>query len=168
MTDDNPPLFCPLEPSTSSKTKSSSSSDDDPNPHPSAIEFLRSLDLPRIHPHCIDDSVFRSVQNALLPASAEGPSGDEYYYETRTGWTGRGITLSYQVAPAALAVAELWLRLFAFVIAPVALAYLIAGELRVGGVSNVGIAAERRRGDGGRERRNEPLAFLLILTGLSS
>ena len=57
-------------------------------------------------------------------ASAEGPSGDEYYYETRTGWTGRGITLSYQVAPAALAVAELWLRLFAFVIAPVALAYI--------------------------------------------
>lgn len=95
--------------------------------HPSALEFLQALDLPRIHPQCIDESLFRSVQEGPLPLGKDDLS-DGYYYEQSNGIFGNIITLWYQVAPALLAMTELWLRLFAFAIVPLALAYLISNE----------------------------------------
>jgi len=147
------------------------------NLHPTAVEFLDSLNLPAVHPLCLD----------LLEFDRSGGDGggdrnDEYEYEYHhvrlggggipplPGGAGAGIgagtpvdgnsadtgtpigssvvanaaaakvaittiaaakeaasdliTFYSQVAPALLAITELWIRLFALLVAPLALLYL--------------------------------------------
>jgi hypothetical protein len=52
--------------------------------------------------------------------------GSEFFYESDIGAGGNIFTLYCQIAPALLAITELWLRLFAVVLAPLAVFYLFS------------------------------------------
>ena len=93
--------------------------------HPTASAFMKSLALSRQHPLCGNES-----------SSSDGPLPDELlgsdlYYESNLGVLGNVYTVFCQIAPPLLAMAELWLRLFAFVLAPLAILYLCRREVRV-------------------------------------
>eukprot|EP00979_Chaetoceros_neogracilis_P017784 scaffold10272_cov276-Chaetoceros_neogracile.AAC.18 len=87
--------------------------------------FINALDLPIVHPRCLQD--FFSSESIPIPEHEMDP---EFFYEKDMGFIGRAITLFYVVAPALLAVGELWLRLFSCIIAPLVGTYLIAKEIR--------------------------------------
>lgn len=87
----------------------------------SAVSFLDKLDLPAVHPLCVGNGTFLSipVDNGITPASDIGLGN----------MLTTAVTLYAQVAPALLAMAELWLRLFAVVLAPLSCIYLLVDEL---------------------------------------
>ena len=97
----------------------------------SAISFLDRLDLPPVHPLCLGSTTCSNAgdgANGLFPSP---PTGEYVPTEALSleNVIAAIITLYAQVAPALLAMAELWLRLFAFVLAPLSAAYLILDEL---------------------------------------
>jgi predicted alpha/beta-fold hydrolase len=123
--------------------------DDDDNNNENNRQFLTDLNLPAIHPFCINKSNFiedsTTIKNNNIP-----PMGSlDFFHEvfkgisissatgTGTG-TGEGggesntttdlfqaiTTLWYLVAPTLLAMGELWLRLFAGMLGPIGIVYL--------------------------------------------
>ena len=97
----------------------------------SAISFLDSLDLPAVHPLCNGSAIpplfFGTDKNEIPPATDTGPQSS---VSVELGsMLATFFTLYCQVAPALLAMAELWLRLFAFVLAPLSAAYLLVDEV---------------------------------------
>jgi len=159
MADDVP--FCPTN------TKDSSTAIEDDwfiNLHPSALKFVQALDLPRDHPHCHDDSMFQSIQQGPLPLGSDDVA-DGYYYERSMGMIGRITTVWYQVAPALLAMTELWLRLFAFAIAPLALAYLISNEWQLGTRTHTN---PNRNANLVSRRRGEIRTSFIVLVGMAA
>ena len=89
---------------------------------PSAVSFLDGLGLPAVHPLCLDPIASVSGATDSLP-NAIGSEG--------AGIQGAGFyTLYCQVVPVLLALSELWLRLFAFVLAPLAVVCLLLDEWR--------------------------------------
>jgi len=127
---------------------SSSTQDNWSQLHATARIFLESLDLPTIHPRC-DDEVDKNLHeyfptpvpsiNQLdllsLTSSSASPTksfafdNENLYYEQNMPITSNFVTLWYQVSPALLAMTELWLRLFAFILAPLIVCYLLGGLL---------------------------------------
>lgn len=99
--------------------------------HPSALSFVKRLDLPPKHPNCIEG--YNLFPSTSLPA----PQDDEYSIFSWEGFSSVGsivqfvITIYYQVAPALLAMAELWLRLFAFIVTPVCICYFLSIEIKL-------------------------------------
>ena len=99
----------------------------------SAISFLDRLDLPPVHPLCLRSTTCRNDADGADGLFPPPPTGE--YVPTGTealnleNALAAIVTLYAQVAPALLAMAELWLRLFAFVLAPLSAAYLILDEL---------------------------------------
>ena len=106
----------------------------------SAVSFLDELDLPAVHPICVGNGTFLSLSSLGVDngmPSSPLPTG------ARTTDTslqppvsfglgnmlGTIVTLYCQVAPALLAISELWLRLFAFVLAPLSTACLLVDEV---------------------------------------
>mmetsp|Transcript_47516 Transcript_47516/g.57549 ORF Transcript_47516/g.57549 Transcript_47516/m.57549 type:complete len:593 (+) Transcript_47516:69-1847(+) len=83
---------------------------------PFALKFLSHLDLPSIHPQCLTGST-----KGVIP-----PHRSSFAY---TSVLERLITLYFQAVPSLLAMAELWLRLFAFLVAPLCLSQLVYDEL---------------------------------------
>jgi len=103
----------------------------------SATAFLDALDLPAVHPLCVGTN--NATHDVLASIGADGIPGGTSKTNAHSTITSSSlglenalatiITLYAQVAPALLAVSELWLRLFAVVLAPLAAACLIADEV---------------------------------------
>jgi hypothetical protein len=85
---------------------------------PGVVEFLISLNLPSTHPFCELDE---------FPAPGVAPMGNLGFEHRFDGENAMNIlfTLWMMVAPPLLAMAELWIRLFAGVVAPAGTIYLI-------------------------------------------
>lgn len=84
--------------------------------HSTALTFLKQLNLPTIHPGCSNGSIM--VMPEVIP-----------YPNNYNNVISNIITFAWQAFPALLAMSELWLRLFAFVIAPLSIAYLSSNLL---------------------------------------
>ena len=113
--------------------------------HPTAISFLDALNLPAVHPLCSGanatifgpDGVPPPLHYHPPPPAAAAAGGDSTdttsigstALHAVSGTISATITLCSQVLPALLAMSELWLRLFAFVIAPLSALYLIGDEI---------------------------------------
>lgn len=103
------------------------------NFHPSALEFLTALDLPTIHPHCLADAnhnnithSFLSVTETLPLQSHEYPNSSYHHHEDADNhWMSQYLTLWFQIAPAFLALTELWFRLIAFYMAPISICLIL-------------------------------------------
>ena len=128
--------------------------------HSTALSFISSLDLPKIHPRCLSDFI-STTSTEEIPIIPDDEMHSDYFYEQSMGISSRIITLVYQVAPALLAMGELWLRLSACVIAPLVGTYLIAKEIRP---DDAKLAARVRVLDWRRERRQA----IIMLFGVAS
>ena len=82
----------------------------------SSRQYLKALDLSSIHPFCDHDDPFPSNVPKM------GPMLVNDYHESVLDAI---VTLWHQASPALLAMAELWLRLFASALAPLCMAYLL-------------------------------------------
>jgi hypothetical protein len=90
---------------------------------PSSLDFLRSLQLPAVHPFCVGTRLDDFAVPGIPPM---GPLlQEDYHYHIGDVL----VTHLYRVLPALAAMAELWLRLFASVICPVGIAYLLYLEI---------------------------------------
>jgi len=118
--------------------------------HSSALSFIEALDLPKVHPRCIEG--FFSSEKIPIPDHEMHP---DFFYENSMGFLSRAVTLFYQVSPALMAMGELWLRLFSCIIAPLVGTYLIAKEIRP--TSN---DSKNKESDWRHDRRQ---AILLVL-----
>ena len=81
--------------------------------HPDAIKFIQKLNLPTIHPTC--------ANQVPLEMAPQDDNIQPPLFSI--------ITLYWQIAPALLAMGELWLRLFALFIAPLCICYLLNKQL---------------------------------------
>lgn len=95
----------------------------------SSREFLQTLDLPNIHPFCRQEDVLGYFHGAPGNVPPMGPMEQPFGNES---WSEPVMTMWFMVAPPLLAMAELWIRLFAGFLGPVGCLYLaylwIAGE----------------------------------------
>jgi hypothetical protein len=86
--------------------------------HPSSQEFVKSLGLSLIHPFCGAEA----PHPYYIPGiPRQGPLTSRDHFET---WYDVVVTVIAMGLPSSLALGELWLRLFAFVIAPLGIAHL--------------------------------------------
>jgi dienelactone hydrolase len=83
--------------------------------HESSRQFMETLNLTAIHPHCI-------TQDFASDAPLMGPLLNHDYHER--DWDAV-VTTWHQASPALLAMGELWLRLFSALLAPLGIAYLL-------------------------------------------
>ncbi len=114
LPDDDVPPYCKFDESQWSKLHSTSKA------------FVEALDLPKVHPRCLLSDFDESGGDFPIPDAEMDP---DYFYEKSAGIAGRLITLFYQIAPPLLAMGELWLRLFACLIAPLVATYLVSTVL---------------------------------------
>lgn len=89
----------------------------------SSRTFLQSLRLPSVHPFCDPTKMDDFVLEGIPPM---GPLLQEDYHHHIGDVI---VTQLYHVLPALLAMAELWLRLFAAGLAPLGITYLMYREL---------------------------------------
>lgn len=94
----------------------------------SALSFISKLDLPKVHPRCLGDAISTEDSDVPIPDHEMHP---DFFYENNIGLASQLYTVFRQIAPALLAMGELWLRLFACIIAPLVGTYLIAKEMQV-------------------------------------
>jgi predicted alpha/beta-fold hydrolase len=87
--------------------------------HDTAKAFIEALQLPKVHPHCLDENFLDD--ELPIPDDEMDPS---FFYENEMSIFSRIVTFLYVIAPALLAMLELWLRLFACIIAPLVGTYL--------------------------------------------
>ncbi len=87
----------------------------------SSRSFVESLDLPSVHPFCNDDAGPFPMEGVPPMGRMEHRFEDESTLEML-------ITMWYMVAPPLLAMAELWLRLFAGALGPLGILYLLVDE----------------------------------------
>eukprot|EP00529_Nitzschia_sp_RCC80_P015451 CAMPEP_0113473284 /NCGR_PEP_ID=MMETSP0014_2-20120614/17966_1 /TAXON_ID=2857 /ORGANISM="Nitzschia sp." /LENGTH=698 /DNA_ID=CAMNT_0000366049 /DNA_START=169 /DNA_END=2265 /DNA_ORIENTATION=- /assembly_acc=CAM_ASM_000159 len=101
----------------------------------SAIDFLERLGLPSVHPFCTDpefldpetgvvnDDAFN--MEGIPPMGALDPNDFETIVHAQESVGAKLYTIWCRTAPVLLAMTELWLRLFAAIIAPVGIMYLL-------------------------------------------
>jgi len=87
----------------------------------SSQEFLQILDLPMVHPFCQQEDVIAYFNDASGNIPPMGPL--DYHLNVEPWWE-RAITTWLMVAPPLLAMAELWIRLFAGLLGPIGCVYL--------------------------------------------
>ena len=97
--------------------------------HVTAQKFLKDLDLSTSHPLCHNETIF-STDEFIIPTLDD--LSNNLFYEHDMGFWSKALTKWCQIAPALLAMSELWLRLFAFILAPSIALYFIAKELKNG------------------------------------
>jgi len=124
---------------------------------PSALSFIEALALPKVHPQCHSD--FNRTEDIPIPVHEMHPN---YFYENEMGFASQLFTLFCQIAPALLAMGELWLRLFACIIAPLVGTYLIAKEIRPDGVAADDSSKHLK------DWRNERRQVIVMVLGLAS
>ena len=95
--------------------------------HSTSLAFMESLALHRHHPLCMKEILSTNVDETIgdFPLPDE-ILGSELFYESYIGVGSNIYTLYCQIAPALLALTELWLRLFAVALAPLAICYLFS------------------------------------------
>lgn len=87
--------------------------------------FLEGLNLPSVHPFCSEDALpFRLDDVPPMGRLDHRFEGESIIQSLITGF--------YMVAPALLAMAELWLRLFAGAIGPIGILYLGMDDIKQG------------------------------------
>ncbi len=91
---------------------------------PSAQSFVEALALPRVHPQCQEGF----VRTEGVPLTVDEMPA-KYFYEKDMNFAGQACTIFWQIAPALLAMAELWLRLFACVIVPLVFTYILTTDI---------------------------------------
>ncbi len=120
------------------------------NDHESSRRFLVDLNLPTVHPFCIESFPAKFGNDPSIP-----PMGKlDFLHEIQTTGTGNesgGFSIEtllsfwYSVAPALLAMGELWVRLFAGFIGPVGTAYLLYSNTYEYSTSNTKTKPEATR-----------------------
>jgi len=98
--------------------------------HESATKFLQNLNLPYLHPSCVEGYDFSNS------APQDGYKEEITFFSWNDLSIGSIVTLYWNVAPPLLAMGELWLRLFAFLVAPMCITYLIYIEISQPGSSS--------------------------------
>jgi len=97
--------------------------------HTSVWDFLNALNLPKIHPHCLQDSLSSNITDFFLSSGALPLQRHEYERLSESFYTenfgSRLLTAWYQNAPALLAMTELWFRLVSFSLAPISICLLM-------------------------------------------
>ncbi len=93
--------------------------------HHTTQKFMNDLNLSPSHPRCYDEETY-AKEEFLIPTL---PHGNHVKYEDQMSLGSKLYTIWCQVSPPLLAMSELWLRLFAFVLAPLIILYLISSEL---------------------------------------
>ena len=88
---------------------------------------MQDLNLSTSHPFCYNQDIYMA-DDFVRPDFSKLPN--DHYYENDMTIANKLLTIWCQVAPALLAMCELWLRLFAFVLAPCIIVYLLTMELR--------------------------------------
>ena len=111
----------------------------------SSREFLQALDLPNIHPFCQQEDIVGYFNGAPGNVPPMGPMEQPFGNES---WSERFITMWFMVAPPLLAMAELWIRLFAGILGPVGCIFLfhlwIVGEPAIHQKSKQQLVPQRR------------------------
>ena len=94
------------------------------NNHATTRQFLADLNLPTVHPFCIPDHPqnFDTQSSSIPPMGALNVLAESKNHATNFLET--LVTLWYMVAPALLAMGELWLRLFSGLMGPLGILYL--------------------------------------------
>jgi hypothetical protein len=87
--------------------------------------FLKAFNLPSVHPFCSEDAPPFELDDVPPMGRLEHRFEGESIIETL-------ITGFYMVAPALLAMAELWLRLLAGALSPIGILYMIMDEFKHG------------------------------------
>mmetsp|Transcript_2561 Transcript_2561/g.3653 ORF Transcript_2561/g.3653 Transcript_2561/m.3653 type:complete len:622 (+) Transcript_2561:40-1905(+) len=134
--------------------------------HATARQFLEDLNLSTVHPRCNDAGIF-SGDEFYVPKLESLP--EELFYEQTMGTANKLITIWYQVAPPLCAMSELWLRLFAFVLAPAIALYFVTVELRgsAGTTSNAKTSAKSKT-DVDLDKKQEWRHWIFLVVGLAS
>lgn len=98
--------------------------------HESALSFLDVLGLSKLHPFCLSSSTM-SITSSISLAPQDQNVNDLISLESKAevSIVESMKTLYWQVAPALLAMGELWLRLFAFLVAPLCICYFLSIEI---------------------------------------
>jgi predicted alpha/beta-fold hydrolase len=103
----------------------------------SSRDFLQAVGLPSMHPFCINftnnNSNNRSNDDYYLKGAIprQGPMlllDDQHHHQHLNSFWEAIVTILYMVVPSMACMAELWLRFFAFVIAPLSIAMLLQDE----------------------------------------
>jgi hypothetical protein len=84
--------------------------------------FLQKLNLSSIHPFCDESSSYYFRPYEILGVPGQGPL---LTYDHLDGFVDKIITFSIMAIPSVAAMIELWLRLFASIIAPTGITYLL-------------------------------------------
>jgi predicted alpha/beta-fold hydrolase len=93
----------------------------------STREFLLNLDLPSVHPFCQDGvNSFHVFGEDVPPMGSLGT--ERFHGQTFLQCV---ISLWYMIAPPLMAMAQLWLRLFASVVGPMGIVYLTFRNVRL-------------------------------------
>ena len=101
------------------------------NDHESNRKFLVDLNLPTVHPFCIENFPAHFGNDTSIPPMGKLDSLQEIQIAGTGNESGGRFSVGallnhwYMVAPALLAMGELWLRLFAGLFGPVGIAYLM-------------------------------------------
>ena len=140
-----------------------------PHLHPTAQTFLQNLNLSPSHPHCHDNETYTSEEYLIPHMEGLMSSSSDYVYEKNMHLGSKLYTIWCQVSPALLAMSELWLRLFAFVLAPLIIVYLMTCEfLTANNDNNVGGAAGKQSTMKTWSKKEERKQGLIIVIGLAS
>ena len=106
--------------------------------HHTAQRFMNDLNLSTSHPRCHDRETYASeeflvptLDDLRLQSESESSTTEFILYEDQMTLRGKMYTIWCQVSPALLAMGELWFRLFAVILAPLAIVYLLSSELMV-------------------------------------
>ncbi len=124
--------------------------------HVTAQKFLNDLNLSTSHPLCHNETIFSSSPEFIITKLEDLP--EDLYYERHLGLWNQVVTNWCKIAPALLAMSELWLRLFAFILAPLIILFVISRELRQDG-------SEMKKKLNIKEERKQAL---LLIVGLAS
>jgi predicted alpha/beta-fold hydrolase len=112
---------------------------DNDNDHESTRRFLVDLNLATVHPFCIGNSFASFGNDTSIP-----PMGTLDFLEEIQIADGSGggyslealLTLWYWLAPALLAMGELWLRLFSGLLGPIGITYLLYSNANTNAIDN--------------------------------
>mmetsp|Transcript_6557 Transcript_6557/g.9553 ORF Transcript_6557/g.9553 Transcript_6557/m.9553 type:complete len:647 (-) Transcript_6557:319-2259(-) len=130
--------------------------------HHTAKSFLEALNLPSIHPLCNDDGKTFNFSNPSVPLDSEMTVFES---DLRSTPLESMVTIYWQVAPALLAISELWLRLFAFLVAPICVSFLIMGNIAELTSNLAGLQGKHEKVN---NRRNRFFVTAASILGLAS
>mmetsp|Transcript_24107 Transcript_24107/g.33890 ORF Transcript_24107/g.33890 Transcript_24107/m.33890 type:complete len:611 (-) Transcript_24107:40-1872(-) len=126
----------------------------------SSIDFLKKLGLSAIHPFC---------QQRTDPFPSDIPPMGPLLVDEHHGTIfDKIVTVIIQVVPALYAMGELWLRLFASAIAPIAIVYLVMDHAASLSTTTTTNQSNKTKSNGSSSRYNRWIAISCVLSIASS